>query len=65
MFNNLRGVKSKIDSINQIVEEESPAILALAETKLRDGEKLKIDGYETESGRVDRVIIIINCFLEY
>ena len=51
MFNNLRGVKSKLTSIKEIMEYESPAILGLAETKL-EGEIIKLEGYEIE--RVDR-----------
>ena len=52
MFNNLRGVKSKLTSIKEIMEYESPAILGLAETKLEEGEIIKLEGYEIE--RVDR-----------
>ena len=52
MFNNLHGVKSKLTPIKEIMEYESPAILGLAETKLEEGEIIKLEGYEIE--RVDR-----------
>ena len=52
LYNNLRGYKSKVQSIRRIIEEKDPTILALAETKLCEGEDVKIEGYEIE--RVDR-----------
>ena len=45
MFNNLRGVKSKLTSIKEIMKYESPAIAGLAETKLEGGEIIKLEGY--------------------
>ncbi len=52
MYNNLRGVKSKIDSIKRIIQDKEPTIMALAETKLNEGEDFELEGYKIE--RVDR-----------
>ena len=52
LFNNLRGIKSKLVSVKEIIEKQSPVIVGLAETKMNDGEKIKIEGYKIE--RVDR-----------
>ena len=45
-------MKSKVQSVQQILNEKKPAILALAETKLNKGEKVHLDGYKIK--RVDR-----------
>ena len=52
MYNNMRGVKSKIHSIKKILEEKDPVIMAVAETKLNKGDPFEIEGYIVE--RVDR-----------
>ena len=52
MLNNVRGAKSKQDAIKRIMQEHSPVMLALVETKLRDGEPFEIEGYNII--RVDR-----------
>ena len=52
MYNNLRGIKSKVHSLQSILNEKQPAIIALAETKLNEGETIELDGYHIE--RVDR-----------
>ena len=48
----MRGVKSKIQSIRKIVEDHDPVILAVTETKMKDGEMVDIEGYMID--RVDR-----------
>lgn len=52
MCNNVRGVKSKIVSIKEIIEEEKPTIIGLVETKLNKEDIVEIKGYKTM--RVDR-----------
>ena len=52
IYNNINGIKSKIKSIKNIIEMESPAIIGIAETKLKEGEILEIEGYEIK--RIDR-----------
>ena len=42
---NIRGIKSKIESLQEIVEEKKPDIIALVETHLEKEEQLKIEGY--------------------
>ena len=46
IYPNLRGFKSKTRSIENIIEEEKPTMLALAETLLEDEEKVKLEGYK-------------------
>ena len=52
MYNNINGIKTKIESLKTIIEEENPTIIGITETKLNEAEKLDIDGYEIK--RVDR-----------
>ena len=47
MYVNLRGYKSKKRSIEEIIIEEKPTVVAFAETLLEEKEKVKIEGYET------------------
>ena len=47
-YQNMRGVKSKFDSLLEKVEEYEPAILCLTETHLLEKETFEIDGYNTE-----------------
>ena len=53
MEDNVRGVKSKINSIKDIINEEEPTIIALTETKLKEEDKIEIEGYTIK--RRDRV----------
>ena len=46
MCNNVRGVKTKITSIKEIIEEEKPTIIGLVENKLREEDLIEIEGYE-------------------
>ena len=52
MVNNVRGVKSKENVIKRIIEEESPIIVGLVETKLKEEDVVNIKGYNIE--RADR-----------
>ena len=52
MANNVRGYKSKEETIKRIINEEKPVIIALLETKLSKGEQTDIPGYTIT--RVDR-----------
>ena len=45
-YNNIRGMKSKIDSLADAIEETKPTMFALVETHLEDGEVIEeIEGY--------------------
>ena len=52
MLINVRGIKLKTNTIQRILEEEKPVMVALVETKLRKMDEYKIPGYKIE--RVDR-----------
>ena len=52
MSDNVRGIKSKTASIQEIIETERPAIIGLSETKLKKGDGFKIPGYIVK--RADR-----------
>ena len=52
LYNNIRGIKSKKKSLEQIIEEEDPTIIGITETKLNKDDLFEIDGYTTK--RVDR-----------
>ena len=47
-YNNINGFMSKRESLNQILDTETPDIVALCETKLGAKSKPQIQGYETE-----------------
>ena len=53
MVDNVRGVKSKINSIKDIIDDQEPTIIALTETKLNEEDLIEIDGYTIK--RRDRV----------
>ena len=43
---NIRGYKTKVTSIKEIIEEQKPVIIGLVETKLREQDQIEIEGYE-------------------
>ena len=45
IYVNMRGYKSKRRSLKQIIDEEKPTMIAIAETLLENDEKEKIEGY--------------------
>ena len=47
IYTNIRGLKSKLDSLREIIEDLKPAIVAVVETHLIDSDIVQIDGYET------------------
>lgn len=47
---NLRGAKSKLSSIKEVICELKPDILALQETHLKEKEKILIEGYKWIEG---------------
>eukprot|EP00794_Sanderia_malayensis_P011462 gene11462-12660_t len=44
-FNNVPSIKSKIDSIQEIIEEEKPDIVGLVETHLEEHENIHFEDY--------------------
>ena len=53
LCNNVRGVKSKEETIKRIVSEENPVLVALVETKLDKNDAFGIDGYVTKRNDKD------------
>lgn len=45
-YTNIRGMKSKKNSLDIYIEEFQPDIIGIVETHLEEGEELKIEGYE-------------------
>ena len=45
MYLNIRGIKSKIRSLNNIIDEVEPTMVCITETHLMEKEILEIDGY--------------------
>ena len=45
LYNNIRGIKSKKESLKEIIAEERPTVVALVETLLEENEKLIMEGY--------------------
>ncbi len=46
MYLNIRGMKSKYNSLLTKIEEEDPTMFCIAETHLIEEEEIKVDGYE-------------------
>ena len=46
MYQNIRGLKSKLDSLMEKLEEVEPTLFCITETHLLEKEGLKIEGYE-------------------
>ena len=44
-YDNVRGVKSKLNSIQDYAKELEPTIICLVETHLATKEKIEIEGY--------------------
>ena len=47
MYLNIRGIKSKLDSLMEKIEEIEPAIICITETHLLEKEEINFDGYST------------------
>ena len=47
VYSNIRGLKSKIDSLSEIIEDLKPAVVAVVETHLIDSDIVQLEGYET------------------
>ena len=45
-YQNIRGIKSKMESLMEKIEEYEPAILCITETHLMGSDPLEIDGYK-------------------
>ena len=54
LYLNIRGIQSKIKSLNNIAEEIQPTIICITETHLMDEEDLQIDGYKNLRNDRDR-----------
>ena len=63
LYTNINGIRSKLDSLREILSEKKPAVVLIAETKLEDDIPL-IDGYENyplnRKGKGGGVMILIN-----
>ena len=47
LYSNINGIKSKIESLEDIIEEEKPTVIAVVETKLAQMGDFDIPGYKT------------------
>jgi exonuclease III len=47
LYNNINHLKSKIEALENAVEETKPTMIVLVETKLPEKEEFKLDGYYT------------------
>ena len=47
VYQNIRGLKSKVDSVRELVDDCQPNLLCLVETHMQEEEKITIPGYET------------------
>ena len=44
---NIRGLKSKVDPVQELVADCQPNLLSLVETHMQEEEEMRIPGYET------------------
>ena len=47
VYQNIRGLKSKVDSVQELVDDCQPNLLCLVETHMQEEEEITIPGYET------------------
>ena len=47
VYQNIRGLKSKIDSVQELVDDCQPNLLCLVETHMQEKQEITITGYET------------------
>ena len=45
-YNNIRGIKSKIETLKEIIQDKQSTIICIAETHLSETDDIKIEGYE-------------------
>ena len=71
LYSNLRGLKSKQLSLEEIIAEENPTIIALVETGLEQNEEIKFEGYrvipknKTDEGEGRGVLIAVKNELKH
>ena len=46
LYSNINHLKSKIESLEHIIDDSKPTVVALVETKLGEKEEIKIQGYK-------------------
>ena len=47
VYQNIRGLKSKVDSVQELVDDCQPNLLCLVEIHMQEQEEITIPGYET------------------
>ena len=47
VYQNIRGLKSKVDSVQELVDDCQLNLLCLVETHMQEEEEITIPGYET------------------
>ena len=47
VYQNIRGLKSKVDSLQELVDDCQPNLLCLVETHMQEEEEIRIPGYLT------------------
>ena len=47
VYQNIRGLKSKVDSVQELVDDCQPNLLCLVETHMQEKQEITITGYET------------------
>ena len=46
MYPNIQGLKSKLESLKEIIDEQKPDIIALVETLLCENDAIELKNYE-------------------
>ena len=57
IYANSRGVKSKVQSLSDIVAEKIPVLICIVETHLEEGDKIEIEGYNKSSEMIKQEIV--------
>ena len=71
LYVNIRGIKSKVKSLENIAQEEKPTLIAIAETILKEKEEIEIEGYailpknKTAEGKGRGVLIAVKKEIEH
>ena len=57
-YQDIRGIKSKVDSLTETVNDTIPTIICLVETHMLKEEEIRIPGYEQFSKRIEQIIVV-------
>ena len=66
---NIRGIKSKLESLKEIIDQKQPDIVGMVETHLQEDEEIQLEGYhilmKDKNGEGGGLLLGIRSFFPY